>query len=278
MGDRQKVVDGKSIASAGSNSHTVQLPRDCISSIEISVGTAITVSAGSVVANTSIKTIVLTYNGHQIAYITGLSYDDLQSAGMQLLREFNAQMNKVALSDDIWVLPFREPLPAGDLQIQWTNQSAQNIGADAANTVSAGDHQIHYDREPKGARAKAVIPYWYSGNFSHADSTGNFFDYLPAFPQPLRLLAFCTHDGGARSNTTFATLQIHHRGQIKFNGKMAELKNQWQQKSGIALSTGCFMYSFGANGLKVDSDTLLLLFNATTGGTAKFIEWIALCY
>jgi len=278
MGDRQIVVDGKTIAAAGANTHTIQIPKDSVSAIEIAIKTAITVSAGSVVANCSLKTITLTFNGVPIAFLTGLSYDDLECAAMQLLREFNAQMSGVALSADIWRIPFKEPLPPGQLQLQFTNQSAQNIGADAANTITAGDHDVHYEREPKGARAKPVIPYWYSGNFSDAALTGNRFHYLPAFPHPLRLLLFVTHDGGTRSNTTYDTLQILHRGQIKFNGSMAKLRNQWQQKSGKALTTGCFMYSFGENGIKVDSDTLLMLFAAATAGTAKFIEWIALCY
>jgi len=277
MGDRIKVVTGKTISAAGSNMHTITFPRDWIEKIHINIGTAITVSAGAVVANCSLKTIVLRYNGNQIMYLTGLSYDDLQSAGMQLLRELNAQIARIAAKDDFWAIPFKHPLPPGDLQLQFTNQTAEQIGADAAATVTAGDHNIYYEKA-KPAKSKPIIPYWYSGLFSHTDLASQFFDYLPSFPHTLRILGFVTHDGGTRADDTFDSLQIQHKGQILFDDDLPKLQDEWQQKSGIALNTGCFFKSFGANGINVAPDTFLMLFTAGTAGTAKFIEWIALCY
>lgn len=276
---RIKFETGIAIASAGSDTHTKTLPRGFIKKLEITVGTAITVSAGSVVANTSIKTIIVRYNGKQIIYITGLSYDDLPSAGIELLREINKHIHQVAEPDDYFALNFPAPLAPADVQLQWINQSAQNIGADAANTITAGAHDIELEIVDRGSRTP-IIPYITSWLWNDSNNTGDFYRYLQALPYRLRMLAFITHDSGTRSNTTYDSLVIEDKGQGKtlFDGQMGKLQAEFQRKSGVAMGTGNFIKTFGKAGLKVLPDTILCKFTAGTAGTDKFIECIAICY
>lgn len=279
MGRRIKVIEKLAIAAAGSNTNVITLPRAHIERIQISVNTAITVSAGSVVANTSIKEVLIRYNGKQIIRIAGLGgVDDLQSAGMELIRELEGQRAGVALTDDFWIISFPKPLPPGDVQVEFTCQTAEQIGANAAGTITAGDHMIEIEVRDKPPVISNLIPYVVSGSFADLNKTGDLFHYLPSIAYRLRLLGFITHDAGVRSNTTYDSLQIQLRGDILFDGTLAKLINEFQQKSGLALNAGNFFKSFGKNGIKVEPDSLLLKFAAATAGVTKNIEWIAIAW
>ncbi len=275
--ERTIVSTGNAIAPAGSDTHTITLPRGWIKGILIKVGTAITVSAGAVVANCSIKTIILRYNGVQIFYITGNSVDDLPSAGIQLIRELNAQVQKAAVTAEYIYLNFPFPLPPADVQLQWINQSAQNIGANVGGTVTAGDHDILVDWVNSG-NANPIIPFITCTNFADLALTGDRYHYMTSTPKKLRMLLFVTHDAGVRSDTTYARLTVKDKTKTYFDGSMADLKDVQLSKSGLALNTGCFILTFGKDGIDVPPDTLCLLFNATVAGVTKTIEYLAYCY
>lgn len=255
------------------------MPRGWIKQIEISVGTAITVSAGTVVTNTSIRSIQVRYNGKQIINITGQQYDDVPSMGILLLREINKHVHNVAETADFFALNFTDPLPPGDVQLIWSNASPQHIGADAAGTVTAGDHDIEVEIVDAG-KASPVIPYISCGLFADENNTGDFYHYMQALPYRLRMLAFVTHDSGTKSATTYDKLTITNqkKGELLFEGKMTKLISEFQRKSGQAMEAGCFIKTFGKEGILVEPDSLLLKFVAGTAGTLKYIEWLAICY
>jgi len=269
---------GLAISSAGGNTHSRTLPKVPMKKIIIKVGTAITVSAGTVVANTSVKQIKVRYAGKEIIDITGQSYDDQASMGILMLREWNKQRNIAADPDDYFIIDLPTPLPANDMQITFTNQSAENIGADASETVTAGDHDIVYDKS-KTVPTQAIVPYITSLLYSHSSTATSFYIYIPAIPFRLRAIVFCTHDGGVLADDTYDTILIHDRATNRqiFEGSLTDLKSQQASRSGVALATGVFLVWF-PEGITVQPESLLFRITAGTGGTAKFVEMLLIAW
>lgn len=264
------------IAAAGNNLVTITLPRTFIHAIEFNTNTAITVSSGTHEEKYAIKAFRIIFNGKQIVNIDGLVHaDDQEIAGPELLRELNRSKASVDPSEGYYKIPFDPPLPPGDVQLEVQFTSAEHIGAASAGTVTAGDFDLEVIIEPN-YKGKTRIPYWRSSYFSDEAESGDRHHYLPALSFPLRILLLVMHDGGTRSNTAYNSLEISYLGNVLWDGSIAKMKNEMQQKSGIVNSTGCFMKIF-PQGLKVSPETLKLKFNLSAG-TAVFVEWIAICW
>jgi len=278
MGIRKRIYveEDIAIASVGNNLETITLPRTFIHAIEFNTDTAITVSAGTHEEKYAIKAFRVIFNGRQIINIDGIVHaDDQEIAGPELLRELIKSKAGVDPTEGYYKIIFSPPLPPGDVQLEIQFTSAEHIGADSAGTVTAGDFDLEVIIEPN-YKGKTRIPYWRSGYFDDIDEGGDRHHYLPALSFPLRILMLCTHDAGTRSNTTYNELEISYLGNTLWDGKMAKLKNEMQQKSGVANSTGLFIKSF-PNGLKVSPETLKLKMNLTAG-TSVYTEWVAICW
>ncbi|GAG53806.1 unnamed protein product, partial [marine sediment metagenome] len=255
---------------------TKTLPRTFIHAIEFNTDTAITVSAGTHVEAYAVKAFRIIFNGKQIINIDGLIIaDDTEIAGPELLRELNQYAASVASTAGYYKITFDPPLPPGDVQIEIQFTSAQHIGADGGGTVTAGDFDLEVLIEPN-YKGKTRIPYWRSGYFADGAESGDRHHYLPALSFPLRILMLCTHDGATRSSTAYNSLEISYLGDVIWDGAMAKLTNEMQQKSGVAASAGCFIKVF-PQGLKISPETLKLKLNLTAG-TAVYTEWVAICW
>ena len=281
MGKTLVYEKGIDIKAAGNGQHSRSLPRLPIKQIIIRVGTAITVSAGTVVANTSVNGIKIRYKTSQIIDWSGLyNKDDQASMGMQMLREWNKHMYGQAESDDAFVITFPKPLPAADLALSFDEQSAQNIGADPAGTVTAGDHDILYVTEkPKG---RPIIPYISTGIWSHGTTTGHKFHFLPATLKQFRLhaLMLATHDAGALGNDELAELRVMNGDKQVFEGKMSDLKSDFQRRPGVnnTLATGMFIIAF-PGGIKVEPDTLQLdMYISAAASSEGLVDYAMICY
>lgn len=273
---RMYVEEDIAIASAGNNLETRMLPQTIIHEIQFNSDTVITVSAGTHEEKYAIKQFIVKYGGKTIVNLDGIVHaDDQEIAGVELLRELARAAAGVDPTEGYYKIPFDPPLPEGEVEFQVQFCSAEHIGADASGTVTAGDFdlEIIHDPEYKGITR---IPYWRSGYFNDAAESGDRYHFLPTLPKPLRILAFVTHDGGVRANDAYNALEINYLGKVLWDGTMAKLKNEMQQKSGVANSTGCFIKAF-PGGLEVKANSLLLKFDLTAG-TAVFVEWLAICW
>ncbi len=278
MGIKKRIYvkEDIAIATVGNNLEVITLPRTFIHAIMFNTDTAITVSAGTHEEKYAIKAFRVIFNGKQIINIDGLIHaDDQEIAGPELLRELIRSKSSVDPTEGFYKIVFSPPLPPGDVQLEIQFTSAEHIGADSAGTVTAGDFDLEITIEPN-YKGKTRIPYWRSGYFSDEAEGSDRHHYLPALSFPLRILLFITHDQGTRSNTTYNSLEISYLGNVLWDGTIAKLKNEMQQNSGVANSTGCFLKAF-PQGLRVDPDTLKLKFNLTAG-TAVFVEWVAICW
>jgi len=278
MGQKKRIYveEDIEIAAAGNNLVTVTLPRTFIHAIEFNTDTAITVSSGTHEEKYAIKSFRVIFNGKQIINIDGLVLaDDTEIAGPELLRELIKYRAGVDPSEGYYKIPFDPPLPPGDVQLEVQFCSAEHIGAASAGTVTAGDFDLEVIIEPD-YKGRTKIPYWRSGYFADAAESGDRHHYLPALSFPLRILMLITHDGSTRSNTSYNSLEISYLGNVLWDGAMAKLKNEMQQKSGVLNSTGNFIKVF-PKGLKVSPETLKLKFNLTAG-TAVYVEWVAICW
>lgn len=274
------IASQQKVASAGGNVYTIKIPEGFIKSIHITEHTDVTVNAGAYVANAVMKQFVVRRNGKQIINIDGMSVlDDVQCAGPKLLRELlrqNARLNPTA---EYWEIPFEHPLPLGDVEFVVKYQTATRMGADA--TITAGDHDIEVEyADPKMAAKFAKTPYIFSFMWADAAKTGNRYHYFPKIPDGMRLrvLAFCTHDSGVYSSTTYDSLTVEEKGNKIWSGKLSALREEQLTKSGLALSAGNFIITFGKAGLKIIQGTTLFKFAAATAGTLKYIEMLAICY
>lgn len=228
------------------------------------------------------KKFVVRRNGAQLININGMSAkDDVQAAGTKLLRELCAQRSRLAQTLEYWEIPFPTPLPPGDVEFSWTYQSATRMGADASN-ITAGDHDVEVEyADPNIAKkGKIIIPYIFSFMWADAAKTGNRYHYFPTIPDKttLRLLAFATHDSGVYANDTYDSLILEEKSEKIWGGKLATLREDMKEKTGLALNTGCFIMTFGEAGLRIIPDTTCFKFNAGTAGTLKYIEVLAICY
>lgn len=273
---RNYVEEKIAIAAAGNNLVVRTLPRSIIHAIEFNFNTALDTNDRDGYEEHAIKTLRVIFNGKQIINIDGLVIaDDAEIAGPELLRELIRSKAGVDPTEGFYKIPFDPPLPPGDVQFECQFCSAEHMGAAAGGTVAAGDFDLEVIIG-EGYKGPTKIPYWVSGNFSDEAESGDRYHYLPAMAFPLRILMLCTHDGNARSNTVYNSLELSYLGNVLWDGSMAKLKNEMQQKSGITNSTGCFIKSF-PQGLKVAPETLLLKMNLTAG-TAVFCEWVAICW
>jgi len=275
------IASQKTIASAGSNVYTVKIaPKGYIKAIHITEHTDIATSAGSYVANACMKQFIVRRNGKQILNIDGMSVvDDVQCAGPKLLRELLRQASRLNVTNEYWTIPFDPPLPPGEVELTVKYQSATRMGSDA--TITAGDHDIEVEyADPKIASKIARTPYIFSFMWADATKTGNRYHYFPKIPDGMRLriLAFCTHDSGTYSSTTYDALIVEEKGNKIWSGKLSALREENLGKSGLALNAGCFIMTFGSKGLKIVQGTTLFKFQAGTAGTLKYIEMLAICY
>ncbi len=170
-------------------------------------------------------------------------------------------------------------MPPGDVVFQIVNQHAEHIGADGSGTITAGSYniEVEYAIVDKKGRGKPSLPLWKTGLWNDDNDLGLCPHTLPAFNKPVRMIAFCTHDAGTRSATTYEQIQIEHNGQTLFDGTLAKLTNEMQQKAGVATTAGYFFKGF-PQGLKSNGSNLSLNFIATSAGTKKYIEYLVICY
>lgn len=266
------------IEAYGKDTHTIEIePKGFIKAIHITLNTAITVSAGSVVANASPKAFKLWYNGKLIIHIDGVSeVDDKESGGPALLRFLYLMKNGYAMTANYWTIPFKHPLPPGDVVLQIINQSAEQIGANAAGTVTAGDYNIEVEYLRKGVKGVS-IPIWKCNVWNDGANIGKCPHTLPELPKPIRLIAFTTQDSGAREADSYDSLEIVYNGQTLWEGKLAKLVNEMQQKGGVAITTGFFFKAF-PQGLISNGSNVEFNFLVTSAGTLSSIEWMVICY
>lgn len=283
MGKTIVYEKGIALTAAGNGQVTRTLPRLPISQIIIRIGsTTPTVSTGTRIATTSVNGIIVRYNAHQIINWAGLyNLDDAPSMGMQMLREWNKHMYQQAESADNFVINFPKPLPAGDLSLNFDEQSAENQGADAAGTMTAGAHDIIYVTEP--LRGRAIVPYITSGAWSHGVDTGHKYHFLPSTLKNFRLhtLMLATHDAGTLGDDELADIKIMLGDRQLFDGSMADLKSDFQRKRGViaTVATGMFIYSFGRGGIVIPPDTLQLDMNISTAATTEgLVDFVAISY
>jgi len=266
------------IEAYGKDTHTETIEiKGWVKAIHITINTAITVSAGSVVANCSPKSFKVWHNGKLIVHIDGQSeVDNKESGGPSLLRFLFLMKNGLALTSDYWTIPFSPPLPPGEIIFQLVNQSSEHIGANASGTVTAGDYNIEVDYLIKGKKGGS-IPIWKTGIWSDVANLGTCLHTLPKLPKPLRMIVFCTHDEGTRSATTYETLQIVYNGQTLYDSKLTKLTNEMQQKAGVATTAGYFFKAF-PQGLVSNGSNIEFNFIAVSAGTKKYIEYMVICY
>jgi len=277
---RRIIASQKTIASAGGNVYTVKIPKGYIKSIHVTENTDITVNAGAYIANACMKQFIVRHNAKQIINIDGMSAkDDVQCAGPKLLRELLRQNARLDPTAEYWEIPFEHPLPPGEVELTIKYQSAGRMGADAS--ITAGDHDIEVEyADPKIASKIARQAYIFSFMWADQNKTLNRYHYFPKIPDGMRLrvLAFCTHDSGTYSSTTYDSLIVEERGNKIWSGKLSALREEQLGKSGLALNAGCFIMTFGKAGLKIIQGTTLFKFYAGTAGTLKYIEMLAICY
>lgn len=278
MSQRLIVASNVEIEAYGKDTHTIEIiPKGWIKAIHISLNTAITVSAGSVVANTSPKSIKVWYNGKLIIHIDGASeVDDKESGGPALLRFIHLMEAGVAMTDDFWTILFKSALPPGDVILQIVNQSAEQIGANGSGTVTAGDYNVEVEYLIKGKKGGS-IPIWKTGVFNDLDNIGLLPHALPAFTKPIRLLAFTTQDSGARESDSYDSLEIVYNGQTLWEGKLTKLTNEMQQVGGVATTTGFHFKAF-PQGLISNGSNVVLNFVCISAGTRSSVEWMVICY
>ncbi|GAG53808.1 unnamed protein product, partial [marine sediment metagenome] len=225
MSQRLIVASHVPIESTGKDTHSIEIvPKGYIKSIHISINTAVAVSGGAAVANCGPKSFKVWYNGTLIVHIDGQSeVDDLESGGPSILRFLDLMNAGVAATANYWNIIFPTPLPPGDVVFQIVNQSATQIGS--TGTITAGDYniEVEYAIVDKKGKGKPNLPLWKTGLWSDDNDLGLNSHLLPAFNKPIRMIAFCTHDAGTRSATTYTSLQIEYNGQTLFDGTLAKL-------------------------------------------------------
>lgn len=278
MSQRLIVASNIPIEAYGKDTHTIEIiPRGWIKAIHITLNTAITVSAGSVIANASPKSFKVIYNGNVIVHIDGASgIDDKESGGIALLRFLHLMEAGVAMSANYWTIPFKNPLPPGNVVLQIVNQSAEQIGANGSGTITAGDYNVEIEYAIKGKKGGS-IPIWRTGVFNDLDNIGLCPHLLPTFPKPIRMLAFTTQDAGAREVDSYDSLEIEYNGQTLWQGKLTKLTNEMQQKAGVATTTGFHFKGF-PQGLISNGSNINLKFIITSAGTRSTVEWLVICY
>lgn len=277
---QQVVEKGIAIAAAGGNVVSRTLPRANIKKIIIEEGTARTVSAGSVVANTAIKYIKVRINGKIVQdYDLGAEVDDKQAKGMALLRDLCAQKDGVALDDNRFEIRFPDAIPnVMEISLTIKFQGAETQGADAAGTVTAGDYDLIIETVPV-AKKNPRIPYVTGQVLAHAATTGTFWEFVPEVPFKLRGILFNTNDSGTSATTTYDSFEIidTKTGQTLFTGTGAQLRQKAKSRSKLALSTGMFLLSF-PNGIVANTRRIQFKPAAATAGTAKYVEMLAIAY
>jgi len=250
------------------------LPRAPISKIIILHNTG-TPGGGSYVANTAIEDIVIRINGKELINWGGTSgIAGAMSFGIRALREFYSQKHRIAMTSEYFEIELPDALPENaQIDIKATMASLASMGC---TTSYDGTFDILYETQDK-IPAKTLVPYITWGEWAHSNSTGTLIEYLTSLPYKLRALILITEDSNTLANTTYDSLKVSFPKVPIFDGNMASLRAQFQQKSQMALSTGFFMLSF-KGGKKIPPNTFKLEFYAGTAGTAKKVHWYAICY
>ncbi|MBA7494628.1 hypothetical protein ES702_05205 [subsurface metagenome] len=282
MGQTLVKEKGIALTAAGNGQVSRAMPRVPISQIIIRIGTTPTFSgAGTWVATTSVNGIEIRYKAKQIIDWAGLyNKDDQISMGMQMLREWNKHMYGQAETANNFVITFPKPLPAAQLDLIFSEQSAENQGSDSGGDINAGTHDILYVTEP--VKGKPIIPYISTGTWSHGTTSGHKFHFLPATLKEYRLhaLMLATHDAGTLGDAELADIRIMNGKEQVFDGNMADLKSDFQRRRGVinTVATGMFIIAF-PGGIKVEPDTLQLDMNISAAASSEgLVNYAMICY
>lgn len=253
------------------------LPKAPISKIIISrnTATAISCTGGTYTANTVFEFIQLRINGKMFIDFAGDSVADAVAWSQQIWREFYLQKHLVAMPAEILIIELPDALPK-DAQIDLIIKCREvtSVGSCTSALVYSWDINFEMEDIVKGA---VLVPFIIPDKFSFGTKTLDQIEYVPAMPYRLRAICFAIEDNNSLSATAINRITIEDANRIYFEGSLLELEGLQEGRSGKALTTGHYIFTF-MGGIKVSSQSLKLTFYIASAGTDVEVQLLYISY
>lgn len=253
------------------------LPKAPISKIIISrnTATAISCTGGSYTANTVFEFIQLRINGKMFIDFAGDSVADAVPWAQQLWREFYLQTHKVSMPAEIFIIELPDALPKdAQLDLIIKCRDVTSVGTCTSALVYTWDINFEMEDIVKG---KVLIPFIIPDKFDFGTKDKDQIEYVPAMPYKLRAILFCVEDNNSLSATVISRITIEDATRIYFEGSLLELEGLQEGRSGKALTTGHYIFTF-MGGLKVAPQSLKLTFYIPSASTDIEVQLLYISY